>query len=515
MVVKVKCDFPTGNNLKLATRNIQDAEGNWENRITGVSTLSRNIGEDKSYEISGMSIDLDDTDRFFRKMMSGVNQYIAAKKIQIFDENNTVIYTGNVEKWAFGENSFTLNINDRLSGLDAVLPKTATKADYHDMPSEGDGSSIPIIYGLLETPGGAVKCWKVAAKKYLLASHQCMALHGVYDSNGADISSDFSLTVEGDGASQRAYIVYGGAQDPGHDFICVNVSGKNSGGALIDHPLDALADLVASATAFSIYEETPGDWNKKKDIMTSRGYKISALLSDQISLKDFLVGFSFSFDCDFFLSRTNQLVISILDWDKMTSAKLLDEKTISSYTLNVLPEAIHNRVKYKYHFDPAGEKFLLEPEYLSMDSIAHWGEFFNKSESLELKYVKEELTALDVVQRYAFQKKNPRRSIQVDLPLEEFVGLDIADIIEISHPSAIDTDPRKYQIRRVDIDFLADAVQMECLDISTLAGDVLILGDSSMTELWSNASPVERQYAYLCDADGFLRSPDAEGKILY
>ena len=66
MIVKVKCDFPQGE-LLFATKNIQDGGptailvhgGNWQNKIISISSLSRNIGEDKSYEISGMSIEFD------------------------------------------------------------------------------------------------------------------------------------------------------------------------------------------------------------------------------------------------------------------------------------------------------------------------------------------------------------------------------------------------------------------------------------------------------------------------
>ena len=158
MVIKVKCYFPA-ENLLLATKNLQDSAGNWENKIISISSLSRNIGEDKSYEISGISIELNDSDRFFRTMMSGDNRYIAGKKVEILDENHTLIYTGNVEKWEFTEDAFSLFINDRLSGLDTVIPHTLTNEDYPEAADEGVGTSIPIIYGHVRAVKGAVKCW--------------------------------------------------------------------------------------------------------------------------------------------------------------------------------------------------------------------------------------------------------------------------------------------------------------------------------------------------------------------
>lgn len=512
MIIKVKCDFLIGQ-LQFATRNLQDESGNWENRVVNISSLSRNIGEDKSYEISGITIDFNDNDRYFREMMSGGNRYIAGKKVELYDENDNLIYTGNVEKWSFEEDLFTLDINDRLSGLDTVVPLTLTKEEYPNAVDEADGTSIPIIYGHVTSEAGAVKCWKVATGKYLVASHRCFSREAVFDKDGSDVTAYFdAITYEGSGLDERAYILYNQGGDFAEDYVYVNVKGKMQDSVLIEHPLDALDDLVTTYTGMQL---SSINYDANKTIISGRSYQISAVIDNQAIVKDVLKDFSFSFDCDFYLSKDNQIVISMLDWDTLDSRKNLDSKQLTSFQVQELPEEIRNKIKYQYMYNYALGKYQRIPIFEKQTSISNWGEFYNKNESLDLKYVSDYTTAFDVVQRYAYQKSNPLRNAVVDLPLEEFLGLDISDIVEIQHPGAIDDRPRKYQIRRVDIDFLSDSVQMECLDITSLGGGIFILGDDSFTGNWhDNPSDYERQFAYLCDSNGQLPG-GAEGKILY
>jgi hypothetical protein len=493
----------------MATTNLQDSSGNWENKLISISSLSRNIGEDKSYEISGISIQLNDSDRFFRTMMSGDNRYIAGKKVEILAENDTVIYTGSVEKWEFQEGAFTISINDRLSGLDAVIPKTLTLEEYPDAAAEGDGSSIPIIYGYVYAAKGAVRCWKVETGKYLLADHPCLSLEQAFDRDGVEISGDCYLPPVAE-QGPRAIIDYTGTSDP--DYIDVNVKGKTADSILVEDPITALQEIIADYTTMSL---SSLNLEENRSIMSDRNYKIAAVIDNQKTVKDFLIDFAFSFDSDFYLGKGSEIVIALLDWGSLESKKSFNEKQITSFQLKELPEEIRNKVKYNYRYNYAQEKYQRVPLYEKSESIANWGEFYNKNETLGLRYVYEDETALDVVQRFVFQRKNPRRYAAVELPLEEFAGLDISDILEIRHPGAIDENQRKYQVRRVNVDFVTDSVQMECVDITSLTGGIFILGDDSIADNWEEADDFDRQFAYLCDDDGFFANDIDEGKILY
>lgn len=529
MIVKVKCRFPIGD-LLLATKNIQDTEGNWRNKIINISSLSRNIGEDKSYEISGISIELHDTDRFFRDMMSGTKRFIAGKKVELFTEDNRLIYTGTVEKWQFTPDAFVLFINDKLSGLDTLIAGIISPDQFPNMVEKADGESIPVIYGRVAAETGAVKCWRVdtvveeSVEKglYLLARHHCMELeeNTAYKDDGTTVEGDAELV---DGDDGYAYIKC----DPSEEFVFVNVKGKKdlTCSTLLDNPIDAVKDLIDNYTAMTYNTAV---MNSAGTIAAARGYTIAAVIGGQKNLQDVLKEFSFSFDCDFYIGKENEIMISLLDWSELIPAKSFIEDQIIDFRIEELPEEIRNRVKYMYRYNYAAGEFERMPFYSKQSSIDSWGEFYNRSESLDLTYVSDDVSAFDVVQRYVIQRKNPRRIAGIDVPLSEFAGLDIADVIEITHSGAINKNKRKYQVRRINIDFLADIVQVEALDITSFTGGIFVLGDRQwltpeegetepkLKPKWSDSDEFSRNYGYLADrTDWYFSNNTDYGKVLY
>lgn len=542
MIVKVLCHFPVGE-LMFATRNIQDDEptglidkvGNWENRVIAISTLSRNIGEDKSYEISGISIELIDTDRFFRDMMSASDRYIAGRLVEIFTEDGRLIYTGTIEKWQFTENAFVLHINDKLSGLDIMVARQITAETFPNMDEEADGQSIPIIYGEVHADTGAVKCRRVdhyivneqiegeqvdvTKGIFLVAGHHCKSIDAVFDTDGDEMDlDDFDILEEGTfrAPDAKTLLKYKGPGEFAPGSIAVNIKGKmNDEYILIENPIDAIEDIIDH---YTLMDYDAVGLEDPKAIMADRGYTITAVIDKQQSLKEILVDFCFSFDCDFYISKGNAIIITMLKWSEMIPGKSFIESQVVGFQLDELPEEIRNKVQYQYKYNFAAESYKKAPIYTKDSSVANWGEFYNRNEPLNLKFLSHDDSAFDVVQRYVIQRKNPRRIANVDIPLSEFVGLDISDIIEIRHPWAININKRKYQIRRVNIDFITEVVQVEAVDITTMTGGVFILADKlKLPGTWGEArGDDQRNYGYLADENsGYFSNAVDYGKVLY
>jgi hypothetical protein len=506
----VLCLFD-GNVLRFATRNIGDASGNWQNKIINISSLSRNIGDDKSYEISGITIEFNDTDRFFRKMMSGPNRFIAGKKVELYTENDQLIYTGAVEKWVFKEDAFELHINDKLSGLETMVPAVLSPDDYPNMVEKADGASIPIIYGTLSAENGAVKCWKVDTGKFLLAAHHCQTVidNTAWNEDGSAVSGAAMLDNNGGG---RAYVLCSSTGDA----VYVNVEGKkDTDGNLIEDPIDALKDIIDNTAM----EYNSDAMDNAQAISAARGYKIACVIDNQKTLQDVLVEFCFSFDCDFYIGKGSEIMVTLLNWSALAPVKSYTARQIVDFRITVLPEEIRNKVKYMYRYNYAVGEFQRTPIFSKQSSIDDWGEFYNKNEALDLRYVSDNDAAFDVVQRYVIQHKNPGRKAMVSIPLTEFIGVDIADIIEIQHPGAIDENKRKYQVRRIDLDFVADIVQVEAIDITTLTGGMFVLGsrtDPLLKPKWDENDEYSMSYGYLADREDWYFSNDTDyGKVLY
>jgi hypothetical protein len=505
--MKIKCFFPAGT-LQYAIENITDNYGNWENRVLNVSPLYRSIGENKSFEVSGVSIELNDFDRFFRTMMSGENRYIAGKTVELLTIDDQMIYTGTVEKWEFREDSFHLSINDRLSGLETLIPETISKNTYGNCANEANGKSIPLIYGQVKADEGAVKCWRVNTNTFLLAGHHCKELvnNTAYQDDGTPITGA-SLDNNADG---KAYVqcTYTG------DFIYVNVKGKmDAGSNLIEDPIEAIKDIIDNYTDMD-YDQYGMD--EAQAIMADRNYKIAAVIDNQETLIEILVNFCFSFDCDFYIGKGNKIIISLLKWSTLTPQKSFLEKQISEFYIEENPDQIINKIRYMYGYNYAKQYFERTPFFQQDDSVQNWGSFYAKNNPLDLRYVSNDQAAFDVVQRFIIQRKNPLRIAKLTLPLCEYMGLDISDIIEITHPAAINPKPRKYQIRRFSVNFADETVSIEAVDITYLTGSALVLGDSTiLAQNWELADENDRNYAYLADRETGLFNSSDHGKILY
>jgi hypothetical protein len=355
---------------------------------------------------------------------------------------------------------------------------------------------------------------------YLVAAHPCHSLIStkVYKDDGTLLAEDASLYNT---SPTRQYIKCSVVED----FVYINVYGKMGGSDnLIQDPIDAIIDIISSTTMNY-------DWDAMSEaqaIMQARNYKIAVVIDNKQSLKQIMVDFCFSFDCDFYIGKGNEIVITLLNWASLQIGKQFIASQIASFQVNELPEEIRNKVQYSYKYDFARQNYRKTPFYSKQSSVDDWGEFYFGNEPLELNHVSDDITAFDVVQRYVIQRKNPRRIVNVDIPLSEFVGLDISDVIEMEHPNAIDINKRKYQVRRVNLDFAADMVQVEAVDITLLTGGVFVLGDRSwaipeyengptkLTPKWSDTDEFSRNYGYLANREtGFFGNGVDYGKTLY
>jgi hypothetical protein len=505
--MRLKCVFPVGN-LLFANSSQNDDLGNWKNQIISISSLSRNIGEDKLYEVSGIAIELDDSDRFFRDMMSGEHRYIAGKTVEIYSDDNLLLYTGSVQKWSFGLDAFKISINDQLSGLSTLIPGTISKNQYPSAVGPAAGESIPIIYGTLNIEGGAVKCWRIDTGKFLAARHHCFDLLDAQAYHEDGTTSPATLENHQDG---NAYILCSST----NDFIYVNVSGKMAqDSSLIVDPIEALKDLINN---YSSINYNSGSMAVAQSIMNRRDYKIAGLIGSQKKLLNVLVEFCFSFDCDFYLSNGNEIVISILDWSTLAPVKTIIESQVIDFRIDESPDEIRNKVKYMYRYHFGKDYFTRLPIFENPASIQNWGEYYNRNEPLDLRLVVESDVAFDVVQRFVIQHKNPKRTAFFEMPLDVFVGLELGDVIEIQHPAAIDIQKRKYQIRRFSVDFSMNFVQVEAVDITTLTGGLFVLGDrDTLPSYWNQAGETDRSKGYLADSEtGYFSNTKDYGKVLY
>jgi hypothetical protein len=466
---------------------------NRDNRIISISPITRAIGEEKSYEVSTVSILFSDVDGFFRSMMSGPNRYIAGKKIEIWSDQGNLVYTGVVEKWGFPTAEFNLQMVDDLN-LGAELPvNNITTLDYPDVVEEAKGLPVPLIYGDCYSH----KCWKTGIDQYLIADHHIDGVSKVYDNDGNEITSGWWFQNYSDG---RAYIHFNPGEGT-YDTIYIDCTGK------VITPVDGLIDMISLSNC----GYNSASFAAVKAIHGERNYLFSFAICTKKDLSEILEKFCSSFDCDFLVSAQGEIILKIYDFRTMAVVQRFREPEILELETNEDPTKSLSKCKYMYTYmtTQEGGYFRFCP---SFEVSTSWPE---RSGSLGLYCVSEPLTAYDVVQRYIIQRQNPRRIIKLSVP--EGYELELGDIIELQSNELIDKDSiRKYQIRRIELGYKDGLINIECWDITTIAGGMFVLGDrETLTANWEQATGTERDYGYLADSGTGYFNPVDQGKTLY
>jgi len=501
MIVKVLCQFPAGN-LRYATSNCLDGNGNWPGKVTSISPISRSIGPDRTYETSSVTIDFDDTDRFFKSMMSGSNRFIAGKTVELYTETDDIVYKGTVETWGFAPASFVITVSDKNAGLAKIITQAIARSDFPDCSDEAEGQTIPIIYGNVYQDNGAITAYRVERWKYIVSAHECYSIESVFDPDGVQIDeNDYIEGVEADGFHYITYVPVG--EEP--NTLRVNVKGKKNQADYISTPYEAAVDIL---TSNQINYDTDS-LLYTFSIFDLRGYNIAAVFSEETSVQDFFQLFCISFDCDYYISKDMKFKISILDPWNLSPAKRFQPSEVNVGKISTNPEGVVQKIRYNYSWSPADKDYRRKP-YFSQEN--NWPEV--KTEALSLRYISLEGNAFDVVQRYALQKKDPPPSIPIEIALKDFIEIDIGDLIEVDSPDFV-TTPRTLKILRAEIDAGLDIVELDCEDVVGLAGELCILGKDGMTPDYIEATENEKRYTYLCDQATGQFSDGTPGKVLY
>ena len=502
MIIKVECSFPVGT-LRFATQPFQDSNGNWDNKIIEMGTLDRNIAEDRYFQVSGVNITLDDSDRYFRDMMTdSTNKYISGKTVKIMKTDDTVLYEGVISNWGYIKDVFFIDVSDKLNGIEEYLTDTIQSGDYDDTVSDAIGVRIPIIYGELYDTLGAVKCYKTSEGSYLVAAHYCKNIDNVFENDIEIDSGSWSIDNNADG---KCYITYSGTED----YIIANVKGSMDGSSnLITEPIEALRDLIDNYTSMG-YDTS--SLTTSEIVMKSRKYIIDSMITSE-TIEEYLSVFCITFSSDFYFTENNEIAISTIDNYNYTSVASYNQNVIllDSFSTFEDPEKIENKIKYMYYYNYVGDYYNKLPV---QEKTSNWGVFAN---NIGLKATNDFNTAYDSVNRLLLNKSDPKREVYFSLPLANGIDLNIADMITVIHPQAIEDTPEVFQVRQINsIDFIGDSISLKCLKIPIMTNG-FILGDNTILPLtWNAAVGSDRDYGYLCDrTDEYFSNNIDLGKIL-
>ena len=511
MIIKIKAEFPIGD-LLYANKSIQDDSGNWNGIITNIGILNRSISYKNAYEESGFSVTFSDKNRYFRDMMSSsTNKLISGKKVTGYTEDNTQEYTGTVSSWSYPKDGFTINITDKLSGINDKINNTITIAEFSGTVNDSIGNFIPVIYGVKEDTLGTLKCWQTSTGSYLVARHHCKSIDNIFE-DGAEISSGWSIDNNADG---YCYVTYAGGTE---DYIVINVSGSmDISDNLITEPIEALRDLIDN---YCSMDYGVASFLTSEAVMQQRNYVINSIITSE-TLAGYMKNFCYSFASTWFVKKNNRIKI---DTDGTFTSSIIGQLKNSSNSSDVLKgtlrtnEDLSNMVNVLQVFNKFNHyknEYKNKPVKTDTNSVANYGSFF---EEYYIKCTSDTDTIDHVTTNYISQKKNPIIKTYFSTRIKPLLDLSagiLGNIITFADYSGVTTSAQKYKVMRMGISFSGEFVQLELLKLYPEGGCFILGDETTLSADWDTATSLEREYGYLGDeTTGFFSNGYDPDKVL-
>ena len=462
----VKIIFPSGPKI-FGEHNYQIDSGNILGRVKEVSTITRAINIDKSFENSKALIRFVNTDGYFDEIMKSDDRYILKKQIKIFDDK-TLIFSGMVSNLPkCPPNEFKIEADVKTAGFDNKVNSVIKKSEFPQVPQENEGKNSNIIGGYVTDNGGngtgALVAVRVDENCYLAAWHH-VSITEIYDSNETEITSSCTVYDE----NGYTYINYT-SNEPELYYNCF---GLESNGQVLSNPADILAEIVSRFSNFPIT-----NFEQAQDVYKNRGYSgVAIAITNEMTWREFFRQFSLNFDCYIFLSVDGKLTVKALDWGREAERHVIPKIYVDSNTFENWMDfkGITNEYKRMYWYHYRKSFFHRMPQ----DIIQPTG-WEAESNNIDLRFNKDDLTTRDVTSREACLRKNPIIWYGFSIGKEIAKDIEIGDVVSFQYSRGYYPNQwRLCLITRITYIQNSTLIRFEGMDVNGINESAIILQDS-------------------------------------
>lgn len=460
-----------------------------EPRLLEISTLVRAVNPDKYFENSRCSVTLENTDRYFTKQFCGANQYLLGRSLEVYDQ--TIMFKGKIFDFYEQQdnpNRFVIEADWRTYSMENYITKTIGVDEYPSVPEANKGKPINYLVGIADDSGwtnkGMLTAYKVAAKKYLANLFPLAELRSVYDKDGNVLTGQCQLTVD---SFNRAVIELTTDREDAELYF-------NARGRMYDSTTIPIAN-IAHMLYYLVKDQSSfvceGIDTATTTYSDRRYWGACIAITDNMKWSDFVPKFCSSFDCWIFQKSNGNLMIKVLDWK---TAGLVNTAEINEFMVKDFQfwrdlKDIVTEYQRQFRFHYRDNFFLQTP--VDVKVFSNWQ---SRRKSIEMPYVHDNTTALDVTTRLLFFKKAPLVNYRFKLLSSAAKNVELCDVIGLTHYDGFYPGVRRLVIvTRIEINPQeSDLVTLEGLDITGINDRALILyedGNSLVVRLKNESDP--------------------------
>jgi hypothetical protein len=256
------------------------------------------------------------------------------------------------------------------------------------------------------------------------------------------------------------------------------------------------------------------------------GAGVVGLDGEVLGVRDLIAQWNQSADTDCGFNRHGQFfVTTIPNLGALSGVLLTDVHDVHKDSFQIVDDlsSHFNNMPWSYEREYSGRataehsnNFRQTGEMSDDESIVNY-EARLRAPEVVLEYVRDEATAMDIVQRRLLRMKDPPRHATFAMGLEG-ANLELGQVINLTHYGGVGPSGwvgQPIRINRHEFDPHTMTTVLTCEDMRPFLATNFILGDETvLPPLWPAAEAIQRFYGYLADEDTGTFSDGEPGKRL-
>jgi hypothetical protein len=413
-------------------------------RISSITGLDSNMGSGKTYEVSPVTVVLNDMGGEFRaKAISHTNRFFSDISVIVRNSAGTILRTTAVQEWRFPPGMFVLTCSLRVK-MDADFTTKITTSNWPDAHPGAIGTVAPMAYNTVTR----VKAWKgintVDLYDWVLGKQTISTVTRV---EVGGVSWPNTYWALGTGNSP------GG--DPGWNWLNMGhgVIATYGDFAYIDvttpayTPLQIITDLCADGGI------TVGTNAAFATFLSNQGYtsgNVRYLLQREMTPSQALAIFCESFECNWRFDSAGEVEFIYTDRAAVSVSYSFQFPEVINISPAgpAQPDLIKNQINYQYDLEYQSNQYDDRDTYDGANQ-GDWGIF---PVDIDFEYLTESVQAAVTATEIYQLNREPRSSWNVVVPASLGVDYQPGDYIRVSHPDLETPNPVLFFITRASTD---------------------------------------------------------------
>lgn len=461
MILLFDIALPKGTEYVSLAPTAIDYGGNpYDNIVISVEGFSENQGEDKSYEVSPLTITMFDLQKKFRNafVKQDDNRYFMGATVTARQEDGTALRITKIDEFDFPEKKFVI-----ICSLKADMGVKFTELITSDLGSwspnvseEAINNVVPMAYNTITEMVAWMVDDRPSYHDYLLGISPISTITAIWKKTQNWDSRYWSLSDDG---TYYYVAMPHGVIGQGERYCLASITtAAKTPVEIIDHALTGKIGVGANADF--------------KTFIAAEGYDATNtryLVDREMTPAELLGVFCKCFECHYRIDATGDIIFTWIDPDNISTVRDYVQEEILGEIEQIRPydaDYIINQIYYEFDKKHSTGEYNSNVTFDGANQ-ADWGK--RKKYEVQYEFLTEAVQAAVTAGRTYELNKEPTAVYRIAVPDLDNIGYYPGDLIRVSHSDLkAYPNPILFVIRRKELGPTEDKIYFEIEDIDWL-----------------------------------------------